>query len=169
MNIKVSKYFLILNTASIIVFIFSLFSINRSSFDNVYISRVNDIFNKFKDIQYIFDSEVENYFSSNYINKYSIKEIRENLMDIKVMASSVLSDLRLGKYEQIGSRNYLMYILNDVSSVVDNDFIENHIFSANNETLIKNIQYIMDDIKIITNKYNLFKFNLGIYGDELRV
>lgn len=164
MNIKVSKYFLILTTASIIVFVLSLFSMNKGHVDSVYISEIDNIFNKFRNIQYIFDSEVKNYFDNNSINKYSIKEIREEYTDIKVKVRNVSNDLREGKHEQIGSKNYLMRILEDISSVVDNDFIENEIFSSNNEMVIKNIQYMIDDIKNVTNKYNLLKFNLGIYG-----
>ncbi len=162
MNIKVNKYFLILGIFSIIIFVFGII-FSENNYEDRYINEIDNIFDKFNSIEYTFDLEIKNYLSNNNINKYSVKEIRDYYMSIENKVNVLLKELKGDIYSTKVNKDLLLPILSDIKLIVSDDFIENDMFSYDNEVLIKNLQSIINDTKLLSNKYSLFKFNLGIY------
>lgn len=161
MNGKVNKYFLI---SLILILFFGILSLSvtNNKYANIYFSKIEKVFDKFSSVEEIFNLELENYLNSNYVNKYSIKEIRDTYTNIKLDALEIIKEINSGDYYKDLNKKYLIDILEDVLKVINNDFLVNDIFSSNDEDIVKNIQNIIYNSNKVLNKYNIFKINFGI-------
>lgn len=162
MNVKINKYFLILLILVLFFGFLSFYNGSDKHVKNLYFNRIEETFNSFEEIEEIFKSELDNYLKSNYINKYSIKEIRDGYTNIKLNVLRIVNELKMADYYKDFNKKYLLDILEDVLSVVDNNFLSNEIFKSEDETIIRNLQNIVDNFNRILNKYNIFKINFGI-------
>lgn len=163
MNGKVNKYFLISLVLILFFGILSLY-VTNNKYVNVYFSKIEKIFDKFGSIEDIFKLELDNYLNKNYVNKYSIKEIRDSYTNIKLDVLEIIDEINLANYYKDLNKKYLIDILEDVLKVINNDFLVNDIFNSSDETIIKNIQSIIYDFNKVLSKYNVFKINFGVIG-----
>lgn len=163
MNDRVNKHFFI---SLILILFFGILSlcVTNNKYVNIYFSRIEKIFDKFNYIENIFNLELDNYLNKNYVNKYSIKEIRDAYATIKLDTLEIINEINSGDYYRDLNKKYLIDILENVLKVVNNDFLENDIFNSNDEGIVKNIQNIIYDSDKVLNKYNIFKINFGIIG-----
>lgn len=162
MNIKVNQYFLVLSVFSIILIVLNFLNFDKRNVNNVYINNVEEIFDNLEYFEKVFNDGASIYFETNTISKYYIKEIRDGYTDIKHYVKDVIEDINKNKLYYEVDKRYIVNLLNDLLGIIDNNFIENDIFNVENDIFIKNIQRIIDECKIISNKYNLLKFNFGL-------
>lgn len=162
MNGKINKCFLILLTMILFFGFLSFYNGNDKHVKNIYFNKIEETFNSFEEIEGIFKSELDNYLKSNYINKYSIKEIRDGYTNIKFNVSRIVNELKMADYYKDFNKKYLLDILEDILEVIDNNFLSNEIFKLGDESIIMNLQDIEDNFNRVLNKYNIFKINFGI-------
>lgn len=163
MNGKVNKYFLI---SLILILFFGILSlyVTNNKYVNVYFSKIEKIFDKISSIEDIFKLEFDNYLNKNYVNKYSVKEIRDSYTNIKLDVLEIIDEINSADYYKDLNKKYLIDILEDVLKVINNDFLVNDIFNSSDETIIKNIQSIIYDFNKVLSKYNVFKISFGVIG-----
>lgn len=161
MNVKLNKYFLGLLSLSLILGIFLLSGNGKINLNNMYLNRVEKIIREVHFIEEVLDSEIKNYLENNTMSKYSIKEIRDTYVNIRSDILGILNDIEVIDYENL-NEDYLKDILEDMLNVINNDFLLNSIFNSNDETIIVNLQYIMNEFRKVLNKYKVFKLNFGI-------
>lgn len=162
MDVKLNKYFFVLIFLILLFGMLSLIIPNNKRKDNIYFNRIENIFDKLVSVEEILNSEIKNYFENNKVSKYSIKEIRDEYYNAKIYAQTMLKELNSLDYYRNLDKRYLVDILQDLITVIDNDFLINHIFYSSDEEIIKNLQVIMYDFKKVLNKYSVFKINFGI-------
>ncbi len=161
MNVKLNKYFLGLLSLSLILGIFLLNENGKTNLNNTYLNRVEKIIGEFHFVEEVLDSEIKNYLENNTMSKYSIKEIRDTYVNMRSNIFEIINDIDVIDYENL-NEEYLRDILEDMLEVINNDFLLNSIFNSNDETIIVNLQHIMDEFRKVLNKYNVFKLNFGI-------
>lgn len=162
MDVKLNKYFFVLIFLILLFGVLSLIIPNNKRKDNIYFNRIENIFDNLVSVEEILNSEIKNYFENNKVSKYSIKEIRDEYYNAKIYAQTMLKELNSLDYYKNLDKRYLVDILQDLITVIDNDFLINHIFYSSDEEIIKNLQVIMYDFKKVLNKYSVFKINFGI-------
>lgn len=161
MNVKLNKYFLGLLSLSLILGIFLLNENGKTNLNNTYLNRVEKIVGEFYFVEEVLDSEIKNYLENNTMSKYSIKEIRDTYVNMRSNIFEIINDIDVIDYENL-NEEYLRDILEDMLEVINNDFLLNSIFNSNDETIIVNLQHIMDEFRKVLNKYTVFKLNFGI-------
>lgn len=161
MNVKLNKYFLGLLSLSLILGIFLLSENGKTNLNNTYLNRVEKIIGEFYFVEEVLDSEIKNYLENNTMSKYSIKEIRDTYVNMRSNIFEIINDIDVIDYENL-NEEYLRDILEDMLEVINNDFLLNSIFNSNDETIIVNLQHIMDEFRKVLNKYTVFKLNFGI-------
>ncbi|BAK81865.1 hypothetical protein [Candidatus Arthromitus sp. SFB-rat-Yit] len=162
MNIKVNKYFLILIVIILFLGILSFFKSDIRNLKNMYIQDVEKIFNDLDNLENMFIKENIKYMETNILSKYSIKEIRDGYMNVKFRIKSLVDNINKNLSSGNLSRKYIVNLLNDLLGTVDNEFLQNNIFSATDDIFIENIFNMIDNCRFIANKYNLLKFNFGL-------
>lgn len=164
MNVKINKYFLVLLFLILLLGIFNLYTGNSKYVNNLYFNKIEGVFDNFSIIDEILNSEIDNYLKNNYVSKYSIKEIRDKYMNMKLNVQEIINEINLVDYYGDLNKKYLVDILYNVLDVIDNHFLVNDIFNSDDESIIKNLQKIRDDFEKVLSKYNVFKINFGIVG-----
>lgn len=164
MNIKVNGCFLILIIFSIFLGILSFIHIDSRNIENIYIHDIEKIFNDLNGLENMFIEENNKYMETNVVSKYFVKEIRDGYTDIKFTIISIINNINRNLYYCDLNKRYLVNLLNDLLTIIDNEFLKSSIFYSTNDFFIKNTISIIDKCRFVVNKYNLLKFNFGLTG-----
>lgn len=162
MNIKVNKYFLVLTIIILFLGTLSFVKLDIRNSKNMYIQDIEKIFNDLDDLENMFIEENIKYMETNILSKYSIKEFRDGYINVKFKIKSLVDNINKNLSSGNLSRKYIINLLNDLLGTLDNEFLQNNIFSATDDIFMENIFNIIDNCRFIANKYNLLKFNFGL-------
>ncbi|EIA23526.1 hypothetical protein SFB2_153G2 [Candidatus Arthromitus sp. SFB-2] len=77
---------------------------------------------------------------------------------------SIINNINRNLYYCDLNKRYLVNLLNDLLTIIDNEFLKSSIFYSTNDFFIKNTMSIIDKCRFVVNKYNLLKFNFGLTG-----
>ncbi len=76
----------------------------------------------------MFIEENNKYMETNVVSKYFVKEIRDGYTDIKFTIISIINNINRNLYYCDLNKRYLVNLLNDLLTIIDNEFLKSSIF-----------------------------------------
>lgn len=158
MNVKINKYFLVLLFIISILGILNLITGNSKNQSNMYLNKFDNMYNDFLSVKKTLDLETDNYYKTNNLSKYSVKEIRDKYIKMKSNSQNIVNEVSLLKHDFDGlNGKYIVDIGKDIIKIINNEFLMDNIFDSNDEVIIKQFHKIHNDLKFIFNKYKMLK------------
>ena len=158
MNVKINKYFLVLLVIILILGILNLSIGNSKNKNNMYLNTVEDFYKDYLSINDLLNVETDNYYKKNYLSKYSVKEIKDKYINMKINSQRIINEVNSLAHNIEGlNEKYIVDIAEDIVNTLSNDFLTNAVFDSSDEIIIKKFHKINSDLKMIFNKYKMLK------------